>query len=326
MKPWLRHDHVDLQEVGRTLGHDFYTLSHLPRQGSWPQAVREGFDAAAHAGLRRQQADRFTAKWLQLRQGAWMRGRAVADDVTLALIKDIDVSVCPVTRCTLTHGTRTDSDWSVDRLNNDGAYVASNLAVMSVQANRAKGALSFDQVMACASSSDNTGPLSSAEWLRMAALMLGPCHLQTPLDAPTLPLCASLPKRSARLALQQVQRLLTEHSRCHSDKNRLVKTLATPAGDDSRHRLSFLAERVHRGLKHRSQGEDRWDVWLQPEVMAALTAWQSSLTFAEWAATSRVAGTLSWAERETEDSIAKWRLPTKGYARPVTEISFATMA
>lgn len=326
MKPWPRHDHVDLQEVGRTLGHDLYTLSQLPRQGAWPPTVREGFDAAAHAGLRRHHADRFTAKWLQLRQGAWMRERAVADDVTPALIQDLDVIVCPITRCTLTHSTRTDTDWSVDRLNNDGAYVASNLAVMSVRANRAKGALSFAQVMACANSSDNTGPLSRAEWLRLAALMLGPCHLQTPLEAPSLPLCASLPKRSARLALQQVQRLLTEHSRCHADKNRLVKTLSTPAGDDSRHRLSFLAERVHRGLKHHGQGEDRWDVWLQPEVMAALNAWQASLTFAEWAATSRVAGTLSWAERETEASIAKWRLPTKGYARPMGGIRVPAMA
>lgn len=326
MNPWFRHDHVDLQEVGRLLGHDLYTLSQIPRQDTWPAPVREGFDAAAHTRLRRRPADRFTAKWLQLRQGAWQRGRAVANDVTPELIRDIDVRICPVTRCVLTHGTRTDTDWSVDRLNNDGAYAASNLAVMSVRANKAKGALGFAHVAACALQADGSSALSAAEWQRLAALMLGPCHVQNPFDAPALPLCASLPKRSARLALQQVQRLLTEHTRCHADKNRLVKALSRPGNDLGKQRLGLLAERVHRELKHHSLGEDRWDVWLQPGLMEALTAWQGALTFAEWAATSRVAGTLSLAERETPSSLATWRLPTKGYLPATPAFGRPTMA
>ena len=54
----------------------------------------------------------------------------------------IDVPVCPVSLVTLTHGERADTDWSIDRLNNNGAYAIGNLAVMSRGANTAKGARS----------------------------------------------------------------------------------------------------------------------------------------------------------------------------------------
>lgn len=80
------------------------------------------------------QDDRFVRKWLQLRLGAFVRGRSVAADVTVELLRRMDVSHCPVTRERLTHATRLDTDASVDRLNNDGAYAASNLAMMSATA------------------------------------------------------------------------------------------------------------------------------------------------------------------------------------------------
>jgi hypothetical protein len=254
-------------------------------------------------------------KWLQLRWGAWQRGRAVADDVRPVLIREIDVAVCPVTRCTLTHATQADTDWSVDRLNTDGAYVASNLAVMSVRANRAKGAMTFEQVLACAQGDLPIKGLMPAEWMRLAALMLGPCHLTTPLQAPALPLCASLPTRSVRLAMQQVQRLLTERCRSHADKNRLVKALSVHCDDDSRGRLAMLADRVHTGLKAHSDGEDRWDVWLRHDVAMALEAWHGSLSLAQWAATARVAGLLSASRCETPESIATWQLANRGRLR-----------
>ena len=156
MTPWTPDILVDIDEAGRALGHDLHRLSQIPRQASWPDAVRAGFDAAAHqsaaAHRGRTHADRFTAKWLQLRLNAWRRQRAVAPDVTPELLRELDVTHCPITRERLTHGSLQDTDASVDRLNNDAAYAASNLAVMSVRANRAKGALSFAQVLARAES------------------------------------------------------------------------------------------------------------------------------------------------------------------------------
>ena len=75
----------------------------------------------------------------KLRLGAWLRGRAFeGTQVNPAFLRRIDVAVCPVTRELLTHGTGELSDASVDRVFNDAAYAAGNLAVMSTRANRAK--------------------------------------------------------------------------------------------------------------------------------------------------------------------------------------------
>lgn len=326
MKPWTPDILVDIDEAGRALGHDFHRLSQIPRQASWPDAVRAGFDAAAHkASLGRphghlhgrQHADRFTAKWLQLRLNAWRRHRAVAPDVTPELLRELDVTHCPVTRERLTHGTLQDTDASVDRLNNDAAYAASNLAMMSVRANRAKGALTFAQVLARSESATATDGLTPAEWLRLAALMLGPAHATCPHDAPVLPLCAPLPVHAVRLALQQVQRLLTEHCLRPAGKSRLVRELASACHHDTaRLRLAALGLAVHEGLKHTAgHGLDdtRWDVWLQPAVMSALLRWREALDDADWARVAALSGRLSQARRETPERLRLWQLPTRGY-------------
>jgi len=322
MNPWRDHAHVDVEEAGRALGHDFHNLTHIPKQADWPAAVCIGFDAAAHLhqprhAHRRPHADRFTRKWLQLRLNAWRRQRAVARDVTPQLLRELDVMHCPVTREVLTHGTLQDTDWSVDRLNNDAAYAASNLAVMSVRANRAKGALSFAQVMARAQSTEASEGLTPTEWLRLAALMLGPCHATRPHDAPNLPLCAPLPVHAVRLALQQVQRLFTEHCLRQAGKNRLVRDFSGACSSDAaRLRLAALGQAVHEGLKHTDagdQGDQRWDVWLQPAVMAALLRWREALSEAEWARVAALSGRLSQARRETPERLRLWQMPTRGF-------------
>jgi len=320
MNPWHDHARVDIEEAGRALGHDFHALSQIPKQTDWPDAVCTGFDAAAHLhgqGHRRPHADRFTRKWLQLRLNAWRRQRAVAADVTPQLLRELDVVRCPVTREVLTHGTLQDTDWSVDRLNNDAAYAASNLAVMSVRANRAKAALGFEEVLARAHAAEVSEGLTPAEWLRLAALMLGPCHATRPHEAPALPLCAPLPRHAVRLALQQVQRLFTEHCLRQADKHRLLRDFATACRSDAAClRLTVLGHTVHEGLKRTSgQGLDdsRWDVWLQPAVMAALLRWREALSDAEWARVAALAGRLSQARRETPERLRLWQLPTRGF-------------
>lgn len=302
-------------EAGRALGHDFHAHSLLPRQPDWPAPVCEGFDGARHAGHRRQAADRFVAKWLQLRLGAWRRGRLVADDVTPGLLRELDVERCPVTRIRLTHGTLQDTDWSVDRLNNNAAYAASNLAVMSVRANRAKGALSFAEIHARAQSAEGSGGILPLEWMRLAALMLGPAYALNPHDAPLLPLCAPLPCHSVRLAMQQIQRLLTEQSLRSAERNRLIRAFLPACSTDvASLRLKLLADAVHHGLKRMSGLGECWDVWLEPPVMHALMRWREALDHSSWAHAAAISGRLSAARRETPDRLQRWHLPTHGYA------------
>ena len=112
--------------------------------------VRQGWEAGRDSfGRRTLQPNRFTRKWLQLRLNAWLRGRVFeGQQVNSAFLRQIDVAVCPVTREVLTHGTGELSDASVDRVFNDAAYAAGNLAVMSTRANRAKSAYGVDDAMA----------------------------------------------------------------------------------------------------------------------------------------------------------------------------------
>jgi hypothetical protein len=307
-------DAFDGIEVGRKLGHDFYRFTRLPAQADWPHAVREGFNEAAARRGARISGDRFERKWLQLRLGAWLRQRVVADNVSVKLLRSLDLSHCPVTRQPLTHGLRADTDWSIDRLNNDGAYAAGNLAVMSVRANRAKGSLTFEQVLAL-SRREQGGELSPAEWLRLAVLMQGPCFIGRQELAPLLPLVAPLPRHSVRLAIQQIQRLFALQAGRQAGKNALVKALLHAAPMEQQQvRLRLLAEAVHHGLKQIGPDDPCWDVWLQPRVMDALAQWKDSLDSASWARAARLSGELAGGQRLTTTSVRQWHLPTKGYA------------
>jgi hypothetical protein len=308
-------DTIDPVEAGRSLGHDLFAFSRMALQPTWPRAVREGFEAAA--ALRSHRArheDRFTRKWLQLRLGALARGRAVAPDVTVELLRRLDVSHCPVTREPLTHATRLGSDASVDRLNNDGAYAASNLAMLSARVNRAKGTRSFAEVLALSRLAEPAHGLTPIEWLRLAVLMLGPAHADKPVDVPALPLCAPLPPTSVRTALQQVQRLLTLNASQAASRNRLLRGLLPAcASAQAEARLRLLADAVHAGLKRLADGDECWDVWLQPGLMEALAAWRAALSERAWAHTSWAAGQLAGGHPVNRRELAPWQLATRGY-------------
>lgn len=318
---------TDINEVGRALGHDLYLYfyrcrSHdepdphdrQPRPRAWPPSVAEGFEQARARGLKRQAPDRFERKWLQLRMGALERGRVVAPDVTPALLREIDVAHCPVTRVALTHGERLDSDWSIDRLNNEGAYARNNLAVMSTRANRAKGALDYEAVHGRAQRHGATDGLSPLEWLRLAALMLGPCFVARPGQAPAIPLAAPMPTRTARPAIQMVQHVLTTLALPAAGKNALIKHFRPACADEaSRVRFALLAEAVHQGMKGLVY---RHDVWLKPGVMAALLRWRETMTDRAWGVAGEVARRLTGSSLVPGRRLESWRIEARGYMQP----------
>lgn len=300
-------------EVGRRLGWDLYRFRRAPSAALGGGAIGEGYAEARSSRVARTTADRYAAKWLQLRCSAWRRGRAVDDGVTAELIARIDVGRCPVTRLQLSHGELQDSDWSVDRLNNDGAYARNNLAVMSVRANRAKGRLSFEEVMFRSQADAATDGLLPVEWLRLAALMLGPCFANRPREAPTIPLAAPVPAYSVRLAMQQVQHVFTLHAGSQAGKNALIKHFRQAcATERSRVRLDQLAEAVHAGLKGLEFAND---VWLQASTMEALGAWRNALEETSWAVAGEVSRRLAGSVLVSDGRLRGWRLETRGYVR-----------
>ena len=178
--------------------------------------VRAGWEAGqAVFGARTLRATPYVKKWLQLRLGAWMRGKAFElIQVTPNFLQQIDVSFCPITGAELTHATGEGSDASVDRVNNGAGYAAGNLAVMSTRANRAKAAYDWRDAAKFVRQVEvgNLGEIDGLEarhWARLATLM-SYCTLLSHAEAAHLPLLVLPPPRLRLLnPVQAVQAALT---------------------------------------------------------------------------------------------------------------------
>ena len=83
-------------------------------------------------------SDVYLRKLLNLRRSAYDRGIPVSSALSREYLKSITVTVCPVSGVNLTQGTLTDTDWSVDRLDNQTGYVPGNLCIMSTRVNKLK--------------------------------------------------------------------------------------------------------------------------------------------------------------------------------------------
>ncbi|MES2298359.1 MAG: hypothetical protein V4582_15030 [Pseudomonadota bacterium] len=275
--------------------------------------MREGYLEAQARAIGQETPDRFTRKWLQLRIGAFHRERAFDQAVTPELIRSIDVAHCPVLRIALTHGEMKDSDWSVDRINNDGAYALHNLAVISSRANTAKGKRSFGEVFELAQGDDTVDGLTPREWMRLANVMLGPCFIETPGLMPILPLTAPIPLHTARFAAQVIQQLITLTAKRPSGKNLLIKHFKRAcASEASQMRLVRMIEAVHVGLK----GLDYpWDVWLSEAVMKAFLDWHDGLDAKGRAQTAAIALNQSPVNIvNTGSTLHTWNLGAGGYS------------
>ncbi len=136
-------------------------------------------------------ADVYLRKLLTLRKNAYHRGIAVSSALTKEYLKSITVTVCPVSGVNLTQGTMTDTDWSVDRLNNQLGYVPGNLCIMSARVNRLKDASDVASIALQGTykwllAGDGDGlyqdvgfGLLAIEAMRLAALMQGPTHMRS---------------------------------------------------------------------------------------------------------------------------------------------------
>lgn len=143
--------------------------------------VKEGYQAGVeHFGMQLPLPDIYTRKWLRLRLGAHRRRRVFCDDVTPAAIKSMVTHVCPVMRSRLHYQNikehlEGEHVWSVDRINNDMAYVMGNLMVMSKVANEAKGSMDFDELreISLYAARQKNGVLcglTEAQWARLTSI------------------------------------------------------------------------------------------------------------------------------------------------------------
>ncbi len=157
------------------IGWDYYAYGlSIPSNYANFEDLKQGFNEAKKRKITQQKEDRFVRKWLHLRLGAWKRSRIFSMSITPEVIRFIDKKRCPITNDLLTHGERKDTDWSVDRVNNDRAYALGNILVVSTRANVYKGNHSFldiyrfayDDTAQLPDPIDGMKPLTRYEWAK----------------------------------------------------------------------------------------------------------------------------------------------------------------
>lgn len=140
--------------------------------GDADEAMRQGY--ASFPAARKNPAklaDRYVRKYLQVRINAWRRNRIVDDSFTVQMLRKIDNERCPVSGVVLTHGTGEDTDWSVDRLDNNKGYILGNVVIVSSRVNHAKGALGPESIYPRALARKDCDGLTGDEWLRLGYLV-----------------------------------------------------------------------------------------------------------------------------------------------------------
>lgn len=169
-------------QLGESLG-----LLRLDAQDGWPspemeRGYRLGLSCPARHG------DIHLRKLLTLRRNAFARGIPVAAGMTVDYLRRITVAVCPVSGEVLSQGMQSESDCSLDRLENSLGYVPGNVCFVSRRVNELKGRSDFESLADAAWKSllqdgfegltDDIGNgLSALEALRLAALMAAPSAL-----------------------------------------------------------------------------------------------------------------------------------------------------
>jgi len=128
-------------QLGEDLGHCRLQPPEQWSSDDMERGFRHGMARSA------KHADVVLRKLLRLRVNAYGRRLPFSAAITTDYLRQITVTVCPVSGVDLTQGTLTDNDWSVDRLANELGYVPGNICFMSARVNRLKGAANLDDLL-----------------------------------------------------------------------------------------------------------------------------------------------------------------------------------
>lgn len=276
---------------------------------------RQGYELGKeHFGANTKTADRYVKKWLQLRMNAFRRERLVNPDVTPAFIKAIDNQYCPVTLMKLTHGELAGSDWSVDRVNNNGAYARDNLAVISTKANAAKGKKSFEDVVALSELDHSTDGLSPREWLRLACIMYGPSYLEMPSRDRLMPLATKLLNHLVRPAWFQMQYyiVLTMKMKTSHRKSKLSRLAEFSDNDELLQTITRVADRLE---SLRLQVSYSYDAMVDSRLQEDLQKWFRGLSEASRAAVKEYVLQQVGGAAFQDENVRQFSFRTHGYVR-----------
>lgn len=147
------------------------------------QQIRYGYEAAKMQNVTKKHPDRYEKKLLMIRDRALMKGFEV-----LITVKDLQFrlaetkGLCPITKQPLTYAENHETDWSVDRVDNDCGYTPENIVILSTLANQAKTDMDLSGIIKKALGKNQPDDLLTAsEWHRMACFYYQRMKMQKPL-------------------------------------------------------------------------------------------------------------------------------------------------
>ncbi len=299
-------------DIGRALGWVLAYYGWDPREDA-PVDVIEGHTAGnAHFGSKRKHPTRFERKWLQLRQNALRRGRVVHEAVTPEYIEFIDYPTCPVTLVELTHGTGKDTDWSVDRVNNDGAYADGNLIVMSVRANKHKGSKSLADITDLVAEGKSLPGLSDIETVRLRCLMEGPCGIEDEWERRNV-LWTRICRGSTRTNYHNLQHILLMATTVDSaSRNVVFRKLVSVAHTDSRQSMARLQIAFEKLKLRRKTAQYPYDALGDKDFQTILKRWVETIPSSRKALFDAELETLTGARVISSETVRSWSLDTSG--------------
>lgn len=258
--------------LGEDLG-----LCRMHAPDDWPSAeMMRGYQH----GLRRpaKHADVYLRKLIRLRVSAYARSLPFSAAITTDYLRQITVTVCPVSGAALTQRTMCDSDWSVDRLANNLGYVPGNICFLSTRVNRIKGTADLDDLLEGGAAgawlvpggldlTTNCG-LRTVEVLRLASLVAAPATIARGTACREFPPLAMAPG----VWVTPQCKLGALHTACartrlETPAQRLRAAWLKRAGPTVWRSSNRLVERVRRGL---DSGIHPCDLWLDLEVASML--------------------------------------------------------
>lgn len=136
-------------DIARAIGFDMYRYNISLNEMQSVEAVQHGYrEAQERNTVKVARSSMFTRKLMQIRIRAFSKGIDVTiSEADLQSAYEECKRICPVTLKPMTSAEAVDTDWSVDRLDNDLGYAPDNIVVMSSMANMAKGDLSLHDLI-----------------------------------------------------------------------------------------------------------------------------------------------------------------------------------
>ena len=301
---------AQLDSAAWQLGQDYARFG-LRRVKSAPPAFLGGYDAWRG---RTKSANTYVKKWLGLRWNALQRQRVFDPAIDPTFLRQITEERCPVSLVTLTQGTQSDSDVSIDRIVNEGGYAPANLMALSQRVNRAKADHSFEEVLELAKREEPAHGLSGLEWVRLAGLMYGAWCQATDASDPYLFPFATIPPFNIFTPTSQVVQMLLL-SLLKQPASALQDNLLRETTQEERGSPALFDDLTQRLRQEQVHVSFLPDIWLRPSVFERFAAWYNGCPEL---LRERLYILISQRSKQTqaqhEALVDGWHLDSQGYA------------